>query len=111
MKLLLDANLSWRLVRFLEPTFPEIRHVNKTGLSIPASDTAIWNWAKANDFIIITNDEDFFNLLLARGYPPKVIMLRLGNQRTSHLAAILIQKASEINEFAIDPYFGVLEVF
>jgi predicted nuclease of predicted toxin-antitoxin system len=111
MKLLLDANLSWRLTRLLEPTFPDIMHVVKTGLPVPASDTAIWNWAKANDFIIITNDEDFFNLLLAKGYPPKVIMLRIGNQRTSYLAQVLIQKAPEIEEFALDPYFGVLEIF
>ncbi len=111
MKLLLDANLSWRLVRLLEPVFPNTLHVTKTGLLIPASDTAIRDWAKINDFLIVTNDEDFFNLLLAKGYPPKIIMLRLGNQRTRYLAEALIQKLPEIEEFATDPFFGVLEIF
>ena len=111
MKMLLDANLSWRLVRLLEPVIPGILHVTQTELPIPASDILIWQWAKTNDYTIITNDEDFFNLLLAKGYPPKVIMLRMGNQRTRNLAQILLEKISELEQFALDENYGVLEIF
>lgn len=111
MNLLVDANLSWRLERLLKPDFPNVVAVEKTGLPIPATDIDIWDWAKANDFIILTNDEDFFNLLLTKGYPPKVVWLRMGNQRTQNLARILRQKAADIKEFALNKDLGVLEIY
>jgi predicted nuclease of predicted toxin-antitoxin system len=38
MKLLIDSNLSWRLVKLLENDFPECLHVNRSGLIQPPSD-------------------------------------------------------------------------
>ena len=64
MKLLLDANISWRLVKKLAGVFPNVLHVNDSGLPIPAKDEEIWNWALQNDFVIVTNDEDFLNFTL-----------------------------------------------
>ena len=59
MKLLFDANLSFRLVKKTEEYFPQSIHVTDTELPNPAKDIDIWNWSKNNDFIIVTNDEDF----------------------------------------------------
>ena len=59
MKLLLDANVSWRLAARLQPYFSDCLHVDHIGLSVPAKDIEIWNYALANDCIIVTNDEDF----------------------------------------------------
>jgi len=56
MKLLLDANLSWRLVATLQQHFTDCLHVDNIGLPIPATDQAIWNYAKENEFLIVTND-------------------------------------------------------
>ena len=88
MKILIDANISWRLVKLLNAAFSEILHVERTGLPIPADDIVIWDWAKQNDYIIVTNDEDFLNLSIQNGFPPKVILLRMGNQSTSSIAHI-----------------------
>jgi len=52
MKLLLDANLSWRLTTVLSEHFSECVHVNKTELPKPAKDTEIWNYAAANGYTI-----------------------------------------------------------
>ena len=41
MKLLLDANISWRLTAVLSEHFGECVHVNKTELPKPAKDTEI----------------------------------------------------------------------
>lgn len=71
MKLLFDANLSWRLVEKLNQYIDECRHVDHIGLTIPAKDLEIWLFAKNNGFIIVTNDEDFLNLLNVKGFPPK----------------------------------------
>jgi len=54
MKLLLDANVSWRLAARLKSYFEECLHVDYTGLNIPAQDIEIWNYALNNNLIIIT---------------------------------------------------------
>ena len=53
MKLLLDQNLSRRLLPVLEEAFPGSRHVVQLGME-QASDIAIWEYAAANDFVIET---------------------------------------------------------
>jgi predicted nuclease of predicted toxin-antitoxin system len=111
MKLLIDANISWRLAKLLHNTFPDILHVERTGLPIPAEDTLIWDWAKDNDYIIVTNDEDFLNMSIQMGFPPKVILLRMGNQSTKNVAIILEKYKADIEYLASDPYSGVLEIF
>ena len=69
MKLLLDENLSPRLVRRLESLFPGIIHVRDIGLK-RASDKTIWEWAKANDYGVVTTDSDFVAMSDQRGNPP-----------------------------------------
>ncbi|HRD80765.1 MAG TPA: DUF5615 family PIN-like protein [Saprospiraceae bacterium] len=111
MKILLDANISWRLVRRLSAEFSVVEHVTRTGLPIPADDLQIWNWALANGFTIISNDEDFANLLLLRGYPPKVVLLRKGNLTTDQVAAILIARKSDIEALENSAHYGLLEIY
>lgn len=51
MKLLLDANISWRISRELNRHYKTCSHVDKIGLKIPATDIQIWNFAKKNNYI------------------------------------------------------------
>jgi predicted nuclease of predicted toxin-antitoxin system len=51
MKLLLDANISWRLCSELQSHFEDCFHVDHIGLKIPASDNEIWKYALANELI------------------------------------------------------------
>ncbi len=48
MKLLLDANISWRLTIILKQHFDECLHVDYVGLTTPPKDIEIWNFAKEN---------------------------------------------------------------
>lgn len=73
MKLLLDANVSWRLTAKLKSDFTNCFHVDHIGLTIPAKDIEIWNYALLNNFIIVTNNDDFLNLAPNKGFPPKVV--------------------------------------
>ena len=98
MKLLLDANLSWRLMPVLSEHFGECAHVNKIDLPKPASDIVIWNYAGANDCVIITQDSDFLNFLETKGFPPKVILIRVGNIDRKTTENIIIQAKSSIFE-------------
>ena len=90
MRLLLDANLSWRMVSVLNQYFEYCEHVDRCGLKIPASDTQIWTYASENDYVIVTNDEDFVNLAQMKGFPPKVIILKTRNRSGLFISNLLI---------------------
>ncbi|MCP4312125.1 MAG: hypothetical protein GY790_12740, partial [Bacteroidetes bacterium] len=50
MKLLLDQNLSFRLLEKLEPVYPGSTQVHTVGLD-QSDDLAIWQYAKEQDFV------------------------------------------------------------
>lgn len=54
MKLLFDQNLSRKLVTRLADIFPNASHVQLHGLA-EKTDTEIWDFAKLNDFCIVTS--------------------------------------------------------
>lgn len=88
MKLLIDENLSYRLVKQLQEYFPGSEQVKRLGLAT-SRDTAIWDFARQHDFIILTQDEDFLDLSLTRGAPPKVVLLRTGNLPSKQVVSLL----------------------
>ena len=111
MKLLLDANVLWRLTAHLQPYFKACFHVDFIGLPNPAKDIEIWNFALLNDFIIITNDEDFLNLSSTKGFPPKVVLLKTGNQSNQYIESLLIKHKASIELLHQSVENGVLELF
>ena len=58
MKLLFDQNLSRNLGSRLSDLFPDSSHIQFHQLA-EADDNEIWEFAKANDFCIVTQDADF----------------------------------------------------
>ena len=109
MKLLFDQNLSYRLVAALQDLFPDSAHVRLLGME-HSDDETIWQYAKDNDFIIVTQDSDFNERSLLFGYPPKVIWLKSGNTSTSHVLDILRRHCDAIHSFENDPESGCLEL-
>lgn len=55
--LLLDQNLSPRLIDRLADVFPNSVHVQSVGLGT-AFDDQVWNYARQNDLVIVTKDAD-----------------------------------------------------
>jgi len=98
VKLLLDQHLSRKLVPQLESIFPGTTHVVFHGLDT-RNDDAVWEFAKADGFVILTKDEDFQVLSFARGHPPKVIWLRSGNGPTQQVLSIIMQHRPIIERF------------
>ena len=111
IKLLLDANVSWRLSAKLKSHFEDCLHVDHIDLKIPASDIEIWNYALKNELMIVTNDDDFINLLNFKGYPPKIILLKTGNQSNRFIEMILIKHKEDINSFYNNDEVGLLEIY
>lgn len=58
MKLLLDENLSRRLLPFLLHDYPGSSHACLLNLE-SATDVEVWTTAKTQDFVIVTRDADF----------------------------------------------------
>jgi len=110
MKLLLDANISWKLVNILMPVFGECKHVDSIGLPVPVDDSDIWNYALKNGYIIVTKDNDFLDLLELKGFPPKIVLLKTGNNSSKALADLLINTKSKIDDMENNEY-GLLEIY
>ena len=91
--LLLDENLSDRLLPSLEEWFPSSRHIRLLGLS---------------GAMLVTKDEDFLQLSIRRDFPPKVICLAIGNAGNAATAALLLDQAAVIEAFGSHPDAGFL---
>jgi predicted nuclease of predicted toxin-antitoxin system len=109
MKILLDANISWKLINRLKPVFGECAHVDLIGLDAPAVDIDIWNYALDNGYIIITKDNDFADLLELSGFPPKVVLLKTGNNSSRALMELLENAKPMIEDLEKNDY-GLLEI-
>ncbi len=76
-----------------------------------AADTVIWSYAAArDDLVIVTKDADYRDLSMARGQPPKVILIRLGNCPTAQVAELLRQRCDELLAFYRDEQAALLEL-
>lgn len=99
MKLLLDENLSDRVISRIIDLYPDSNHVKNLGL-VSTDDALIWEYAKTNNFIIVSKDADFHQRSLVYGHPPKFIYLRIGNSPTSKIVNVLRNNFNTICEFA-----------
>ncbi len=90
----------------LADLFPNSTHVKTIGLGT-ATDTELWDYARDNDYFIVSKDTDFRNRSVIHGYPPKVIWIRLGNCSTSAVEQNLRRHLVNIKEFARDENTGL----
>lgn len=95
MKLLLDENLSRRLVPFLQQDFPGTSHVVLLGLE-SASDREVWNVAKIDGYVMVTRDADFQELSVVWGAPSQVVRLKTLNVNRASMLNLLLENKEEI---------------
>jgi predicted nuclease of predicted toxin-antitoxin system len=110
MKLLFDQNISFRILKKLSDTFPNSSHIKTEGL-LNASDLDIWEFAKNNNFTIVSQDSDFNDINFIKGFPPKIIWIKTGNLNTEEISILLLKHHMEIEEFLIDKNLGCFEIF
>ena len=107
MKLLFDQNLSPKLVPRLADLFPGSIHVLSVGMD-QADDNQVWECTKLNGFAVVTKDEDYNNLSVLHGSPPKVLWLQSGNCTIIQVKALLRSHFAEIEAFENDTSTGTL---
>jgi predicted nuclease of predicted toxin-antitoxin system len=98
VKLLLDENLSDRIIPRIIDLYLDSEHVKTLGL-INTDDAVIWEYAKMNGFVIVSKDADFHQRSLLYGHPPKFVYLRVGNCSTSKITQILRDNLDTIIQF------------
>ena len=111
MKLIFDENLSPKLTALLAGEFPGCTHVETVGFK-GEDDLNIWTYAKSVDqAIIVSKDDDFRELALRDGPPPKVIDLQIGNCSTHQVETLLRKNYDQIVAFSKSAEAALLEIF
>lgn len=111
MKLLLDENLSWRMIKHLTPFFEEVVHASELKIIQPADDISIWNYAKKNGFTIVSKDDDFVKIVLLRKAPPKLIYLKTYNLDTKKLIDLILESMDKISSFINSNENDIFEIY
>lgn len=90
--------------------FPNASHVQFHGLA-QKTDTEIWEFAKSNDFCIVTQDADFSERSRLYGSPPKVVWLRCGNAPTNQVETLIRSGQEAIQELSENSIINCLELY
>ena len=101
MKLLFDVNISRKRVGRLADLFPDSSHVALEGLE-RAGDAVVWSHAIEHGYLIVSKDEDFHQMALLAGPPPKVVWVRLGNCSTDQIEQVMRTGRTAIDAFVAD---------
>ena len=110
MKLLLDQNLSHRIINSLTEAFPDSTQVSLLGMG-EATDITIWEFASKEDFSIVTMEADFHEYSLLRGGPPLIIWLKCGNQPKSVILEKLMESQEIIEQAHEDAEIWCIELY
>jgi predicted nuclease of predicted toxin-antitoxin system len=79
MNWLVDAHLPPSLCKWLQTKGGVAVHLGALDNGLRLPDEFIWAYAKENQFVIITKDNDFFDRAILKGSPPQVIFIKVGN--------------------------------
>ena len=109
MKLLFDQNVSFKVVTRISDFFPNAKQIKDFNL-VDKSDFFIWNFAKENDWTVVTFDRDFFKFSVLHGHPPKIIWLRLKNQTSSNIETVLRKHFEDIGLFLSQNELSCLQI-
>jgi predicted nuclease of predicted toxin-antitoxin system len=96
-------------VNRLVDLFPDSSHVWLLGMD-QSDDRHVWDFARDHGYALVTKDRDFADLSPLRGFPPKIVWLRLGNCTTNEVEELLRRSYTTIQEFGADDQSGVLEL-
>ena len=101
MKIIIDAQLSPHLAKWISEVFKiESYSVAFLGM-LNAIDTVIFDYARKENAIVMTKDEDFIKIQHRLGSPPKIIWITCGNTTNQNIRKILEDKLPEALELII----------
>lgn len=93
----------------LAAQYPGSQHLAYLDL-LHASDQEVWDYAREHGFTIVTQDSDFEELSVMRGWPPKVVIANIGNGPVRRVAMLLQNATDRIVRFEANGSEGVLRL-
>ena len=75
MKLLIDQNISHKIIDSISDIYPESIHVTELNLA-EDTDLQIWEYALVNDFVFLTTDSETCNRNVISTNSPKIICIK-----------------------------------
>jgi predicted nuclease of predicted toxin-antitoxin system len=109
MKLLFDQNISPKILKLLPSQLSNSQQVRFVGLE-NSSDMEIFQYARKNNYTIVTFDSDFIDLNGVYGTPPKIIYLNTGNLTTKNISVLLIKNILRISSYLESETDEILEI-
>lgn len=109
MKILLDQNLSYRLINLLSDYYTDVAQVGRLGMA-QTDDGMIWQYARVHDYILVTYDAYFQERNLVSGNPIKIIWLRVKDIRTDNIRKLLINRVAEVKQLYESDAQSCLEI-
>ncbi len=70
----------------------------------------IWDFAAREGFAIVSKDSDFHQMSLVRGFPPKVVFLKIGNYPADLIVSVIRKHEWDFREFCSDERVSLLIV-
>jgi predicted nuclease of predicted toxin-antitoxin system len=96
LRFIVDTQLPPSLVNFFRLKGANATHTVHYPLGALTPDDEIIDIAIRENRIIVTKDNDFLNYYFLKGYPPSLLMIRLGNIKNSELFAFLNKQYDRI---------------
>lgn len=106
---LIDANLPRRVPIWQSEPFQFVVDIGEEW-----NDSEIWNYARKNNYAIVTKDADFSNRIIVSEPPPRIIHLRIGNMRLRDLMKFIDEhwttiQAASANHKLVNVYVDRIE--
>lgn len=96
MKFLVDAHLPPSLCRVLKERGHDTIHTSSLPHGNATQDAEVRTVAAAEGRVLVTKDIDFFDELILKGAPPKLVLVRCGNLRKNDLLELFLAELDTI---------------
>jgi len=96
MKFIVDAHLPFGIVQALRDAGHDTVHTRELPAGNATSDAEICRIAGAEGRAVVTKDSDFYDSMLLRQQPAKLLLVRVGNMRKRDLAALFARRQVEL---------------
>lgn len=90
------------------PLWDNEEFIHVLDISNKFSDGDIWNYAIANNLIIVTKDVDFYNRYMSSSNSPKIIWFRTGNIKKKEFYKFIEQTWLEIEGMILSCSFIIV---
>ena len=97
MKFLVDAQPPLSLCRTLVEHHHDAIHTSNLVGGNATTDEALRSAAVADGRVVVTKDLGVFDVLVLRGAPPKLVLVRCGNLRKRDLVALFVDHLDAID--------------